>query len=117
MPRLDAEVDNLRAALDWSLRHDPATALRLAGLLDRFWMIRDSYAEGLERVEAALDAAGDEAPARDRARALVTYALLAGNQGFWYDAGGSMQEARARAAESLALSREAEDPAGIAERS
>ena len=50
---------------------------------------------------------------RDRSRPLVTYGL-AGNQGFWYDASGSMQEARARAAESLALSREAEDPAGIA---
>ena len=114
LPRLDAEIENLRSAFDWSLQHEPAVAVRLAGLLDRFWIIRESYAEGIERVDAALSAAGDAAPARDRARALVTYALLAGNEGFWYDAGGSMQEARSRAAESLALSREAEDPAGIA---
>ena len=88
--------------------------LRLAGLLTAFWVIRASYAEGVEWVKTALSAAGDAAPIRDRARAHVTYSTHAGNQGFWYDAQGSMKEARAHAAEALALSREADDPAGIA---
>ena len=33
LPRLDAEVDNFRAALDWSLTAPRRPALRLAGLL------------------------------------------------------------------------------------
>ncbi|MET0390793.1 MAG: HAD-IC family P-type ATPase, partial [Polyangiales bacterium] len=42
LPRLDAEVDNFRAALDWSLRHgNPTQGLRLAGLLAKFWEIRN----------------------------------------------------------------------------
>ena len=70
LPRLDAEVENLRAALDWSLRHgNPTHGLRLAGLLAKFWDIRSRSAEGLEWIEAALEAAGDDAPVRDRARA------------------------------------------------
>jgi predicted ATPase/DNA-binding SARP family transcriptional activator len=35
LPRLDAEIDNQRAALNWSLHHEPTLALRLAGLLER----------------------------------------------------------------------------------
>ena len=31
LPKLDVEIDNLRTALEWSLRHDPTLALRLAG--------------------------------------------------------------------------------------
>jgi predicted ATPase/DNA-binding SARP family transcriptional activator len=114
LPRLDAEIDNLRAAFDWSLGNEPAIALRLVGLLNAFWVIRASPPEGVEWVKTALAAAGDAAPIRDRARAHVTCSTHAGNQGFWYDAQGSMKEARAHAAEALALSREADDPAGIA---
>jgi predicted ATPase/DNA-binding SARP family transcriptional activator len=115
LPRLDDEVDNLRAAFDWSLRAgDPILALRMVGRLGRFWNIHDSHAEGIERVEAALEAAGDAAPIRDRARAHLTQAFLAGNQGLWYDAQGSMEQTRAQAVQALALFREAEDPNGIA---
>jgi predicted ATPase len=81
MPKLDAEVDNFRAALDWSLRHgNPTQALRLAGLLGRFWEFANRTAEGIEWIEAAL-AAGDEAPVRDRARALRAQVYLLIEQG------------------------------------
>ena len=112
LPRLDDEVDNLRAAFDWSVgAGDPVLALRMVGRLGRFWNIHDGHAEGIDRVEAALAAAGDAAPIRDRARAHLTNAFLAGNQGLWYDAQGST---RAQAVKALALFREAEDPNGIA---
>ena len=98
LPRLDDEVDNLRAAFYWSVgAGDPILALRMVGPLGRFWIIHDSYAEGIDRVEAALEAAGDAAPIRDRARAHLTHAFLAGNHVLWYDAQGSMQQTRAQA--------------------
>ena len=107
---------NLRAALDWSLRHgDPGLALRLAGLLSKFWEIRDMPDEGLEWIEAALDAAGDAAPLPERARARRAQALLLQSKGAAYDAHGLMREAKAKAAEALDLSRQVGDPAGIAD--
>ena len=95
LPRLDAEVHNLRAALDWSLRHgDPRLALRLAGVLAKFWDIRSMPDEGLEWIETSLDAAGDDAPLADRARARRAQGLLLQCKGAAYDAQGLMQEAR-----------------------
>jgi predicted ATPase/DNA-binding SARP family transcriptional activator len=116
LPRLDAEVENFRAAFDWSLRHgNPAQGLRLAGLLTRFWDIRNRSAEGLEWIETALEAAGPDAPVRDRARARWAQVWLVIDLGAPYDPQGLLGEARSRAAEALALAREAADPAGIAE--
>jgi predicted ATPase/DNA-binding SARP family transcriptional activator len=115
LPRLDAEDDNFRAALDWSLAREPELALRLAGRLDLFWGIRNRFAEGLEWIEAALEAAGDDAPVGDRARARRAQVFLLGQGGALYDWRGSMQTARAAADDALALSRQADEPGGIAE--
>jgi predicted ATPase/DNA-binding SARP family transcriptional activator len=112
LPRLDAEVENFRAALEWSLRHgNPTLGLRLAGLLGKFWDIRNRSAEGLDWIEAALDAAGDDAPVGDRARALRTEVDLLVDQGAAY----TPNEARSKANDALALSRDAGEPAGIAD--
>jgi predicted ATPase/DNA-binding SARP family transcriptional activator len=114
--KLAGEVDNFRAALDWSIRHgDPATGLRLAGLLNRFWVIRNLLGEGMEWIEEALVAAGDEAPVGDRARARRSQVYLLAEQGAAYNAEGRLELVRSLAEEALALSREAGDPAGIAE--
>jgi predicted ATPase/class 3 adenylate cyclase len=116
LPRLDAEVDNLRAALDSSIRHgDPNVALRLAGLLAEFWDIRGMAGEGLEWLQTALDAAGDHAPIHDRARACRAQLKLLEEQGSTHDVGGLLEQARARAIDALALSRQAGDPSGIAD--
>jgi predicted ATPase/DNA-binding SARP family transcriptional activator len=115
LSRLDAEVDNFRAALDWSLAREPVVALRLAGQLYLYWSIRNRAAEGLDWIRAALDAAGDRAPLRDRARARRGQVYLLGQRGTAYDWQGSMAEARAVAVDALALSRRAGDPGDIAE--
>ncbi len=93
----------------------PSLALRLAGLLSKFWEIRSRYAEGLESLEAALEAAGPHAQVGDRARARRAHAELHTSTGSTYDWQGSMEESRALAADALALSRQAGHPAGIAE--
>jgi tetratricopeptide (TPR) repeat protein len=47
LTRLETEHDNLRAALQWTLeRAEIATALRLVGVLWRFWHIRGHLSEG-----------------------------------------------------------------------
>jgi len=115
LPRLDAEVENLRAAFDWSLRHDSSTALRLAGVLELFWEIRGRYAEGLEWLEAALDATREAAPIRDRVRACTARVRLLDSQGSGYDWRGSRERVERLAAEALALARRAASPAELAE--
>ena len=116
LPKLDAEVDNIRAALDWSLRDgDSALGLRLAGLLEKFWEIRNRLAEGLDWIEAALEAAGHDAAVCDRARARRAEVRLIMGRGAAYDAHGLLKEARSKAVAALALSREAAEPAGVAE--
>jgi predicted ATPase/DNA-binding SARP family transcriptional activator len=113
MPRLDAEIDNLREAHDWSVVHEPVEALRLVPLLCSFWILRDGLPEAVERGTAALSAAGDDAPVRDRARAHVELAGAIHNQSFPYAAEGDAKRGRAHAAEALALYRQVDDRAGI----
>ncbi len=53
--RLDLETDNLRAALSWLLDHAPPEALRLAGSLTDWWLLRGRLGEGREWLEAVLE--------------------------------------------------------------
>ena len=62
------EVDNVRAALDWALEHDPERGLRLATCLEAFWVVRDPV-EGARRLESLLARARNSRPEL-RARAL-----------------------------------------------
>jgi non-specific serine/threonine protein kinase len=73
--QLDADHDNLRAALEWCLTTpgNAETSLRLVGALWRFWIRRCYFAEGRQWVERAL-AAGSGAPRSLRAKALVAAA-------------------------------------------
>jgi predicted ATPase/DNA-binding SARP family transcriptional activator len=85
--RLEAENDNLRAALEWSReRHEAEAGLRLLAALELFWYWRGYWAEGLERLaellalpEAAVTPGeiGTRALAVGRARALTAAVLWA----------------------------------------
>lgn len=58
LDRLEAEHDNFRAALDWSLKNRKAeTAMRLAGALSEFWKMRGYEWEGMRWLELTLDLA------------------------------------------------------------
>ena len=71
---LDAEHDNLRAALSSGLAEDPAVALRLAVSLWRFWLARGDFSEASRWLAAALAAAPERTT--PRARALLAAAAI-----------------------------------------
>jgi predicted ATPase/DNA-binding CsgD family transcriptional regulator len=55
--RLEWEVENLRAAMEWLLkRHHTEEALRLATALEQFWLSGDNMSEGHGFLEQALEA-------------------------------------------------------------
>jgi DNA-binding NarL/FixJ family response regulator len=54
---LEAEYENLRAALEWLLAgRQIEEALRLASALEQFWLLEDDVSEGLDFLEQALEA-------------------------------------------------------------
>jgi predicted ATPase/DNA-binding CsgD family transcriptional regulator len=122
LDRLDAEHDNLRAALQWVLeRGEAITALRLAGALWRFWFARGHLSEGWRWLEQSLamrdwrleiDKDTRQSPISHlqslyRAKALTGAGIIALYQG---DPG----RAAALCGESLALYRQLGDKPGIA---
>lgn len=77
LTRLEAEHDNLRAAMRFGISSgSPDEALRLAGALTLFWRIRGHFSEGSDWLAEAL-AAAPEAPATSRAKAIWSQGLLA----------------------------------------
>jgi len=62
LDRLDAEHDNLRAALGWALDADPQIALRLARGLGWFWFLRGYLNEGRSWLDSTLAASGEPGP-------------------------------------------------------
>jgi predicted ATPase/class 3 adenylate cyclase len=104
--RLEAEHDNLRAALEWAQTETASgdAAVRLAAALWPFWYVRGHLNEGRAALEGAL-ARGSSGPAG--ARALHGAAILN-----WFQ--GDRERAAVHVQESLARSRAAGDQQGIA---
>lgn len=75
LDRLDAENENLRAALVWALTLPTAEAtLRLAGALGAFWELRSYWLEGATWLDQALARDWDPAsPLEKQARARVLF--------------------------------------------
>jgi predicted ATPase/class 3 adenylate cyclase len=79
--RLEAEHDNLRAALTWALDHAEADlAVRLGAALWHFWEIRGHLTEGRRWLAAALDQ-GQDVAAAPRAAAFTGAGTIAYHQG------------------------------------
>ena len=102
--RLEQDHDNLRAALDWTLRHEESTehilsSLRLAGGLYLLWKRRHHWSEGRDWLRRSLAQAETLPGTLERATALNAAALLAAEQ-------TDTQPARQLAEENLVLSQE-----------
>lgn len=96
--RLEAEHDNLRAALGWSLEQQEAeTAVQISAAIGRFWLLRGHMSEGRRWLERALSGFSEKNALR--AKALNVAAILASLQ-------DDYKAARTQVDESLALSRE-----------
>ncbi|WP_223736732.1 ATP-binding protein [Streptomyces purpurogeneiscleroticus] len=105
--RLEAEHDDLRAALEWLLTaSDVDGAVRLAGALASFWELHGHYTEGRVWLERALEADSD-ASASERVRALNGLALLAVIQ-------GDVHRARRACSQAASLARRGGDLHGLA---
>jgi predicted ATPase/transcriptional regulator with XRE-family HTH domain len=83
---LEAEFDNIQAALDWWFTdHHPAEGLRLAIAFHALWSRRGQYALGRRWLEAMLDlaerAADSSSFRMERAVAITEAGTLAGYQG------------------------------------
>ena len=107
MGRLETDIDNLRAAFQWSLElSDSETALRLASSLQPLWLGRCRMLEGLAWFDAALagQPAGAEPVAPEvRVRALADAVVL--------DAYTATPRRLGEAKEAVAWARQLGDPA------
>jgi tetratricopeptide (TPR) repeat protein len=107
LERLEAEHDNLRAALSWCrAAGEHGLGLRLAAAVGRFWDFRGYLSEGRRWLEEAL-AAGPREPPAIRAKAMkVLFDIV--------EAQGEYSAAETGFRETLALYRRAGDKAGVA---
>lgn len=99
--RLDANYANLRAALAWTIEHDPEAGLGMAGALIRFWDHHNHGREGRRWLELALSRSKDRSPAL-RAKALL-------GAGYLSDSAGDYARAEGWLVQSLELARETGD--------
>src|SRR5262249_39133584 len=77
LARLDVEVDNIRAALEWTaLAGEAELGLRLAAMMGSFWIFRGHFREGRQWLERLL-ALTDAAPTALRAAAMVRAGWMA----------------------------------------
>src|SRR4029450_1542984 len=74
------ERANIDVALAWGATHAPMLALGIVNGFGWAWVVLGD-SRGAQRILTALDAAGDAAPARDRASALLLAAWIEASTG------------------------------------
>jgi predicted ATPase/DNA-binding CsgD family transcriptional regulator len=110
LDRLDLEHDNLRAALDWSIKGETnaEAALRLTGAMWRFWDMRGYISEGRAWLSEALALSEDSlVPVNVRAKALNAAGILAAEQ-------DDFEQAKALYEQALEIRRAVGDKQGTA---
>ena len=108
LQHLEAEHENLRAGLNWSLEEAGSVGgLRVCGALRRFWVARGHLSEGRAWCERMLSKTATEQRTQERAKTLDAAGELAFHQ-------SDYPAARALNEESLAIKQELGDRTGTA---
>jgi predicted ATPase/transcriptional regulator with XRE-family HTH domain len=108
LTQLEAEHDNLRSAMEWSLENDPERGQRLAGCLAEFWRRSGHHGEGHRWLTAVLATGyASSSQVGSRARVLLGVGQLAADRG----EPGPDQVTLAK--ESVRLFRDAGDQLGL----
>ena len=92
LDRLDADHDNMRAALAWSFEHDHDVAVQMCSSLWRYWYVHGHLLEGREWVERAYGLA-DALPRPTRAKALLVTGQVRTALAEYADVEGILDEA------------------------
>jgi predicted ATPase/class 3 adenylate cyclase len=104
LARLDAEIDNLHAALSWAVGQTSAErALEMAIALGWYWLMRSRWTDAVDWIDRALRMRGADADPVLRVRALRV-------MGWCLWPGGRRAEQGAAFAEAEAIARELGDP-------
>ena len=102
LDQLDLEIDNLRAAMDWSLHStDRNRGLRIPAWLHAYWVARSHLTEARRRLEAALAYSTSQDLEHCRALAALCYVAMFS---------GDMPLARRSAEKAVVLARQIDDP-------
>ena len=98
LSHLDAEIDNMHAALGWAIAQaDAELAVALAAALGLYWIMRGRHADAVDWVEQALNLPGAEAHPAAHVRALCTKARC-----LWLVGRGAEQPAVVATGEAIA---------------
>ena len=108
LARLEAEHDNLRAALEWSLKAQPETGLRIAVALREFWDTHGHLIEARKWLGTFIDMTKNIPPATVRVKALFSAALFSSRQ-------SDLEGWKAYQDEGFALAESLDDAWGIAQ--
>ena len=110
LTRLEAEHENLLAAISWCLHMEEGAepGLRMGEALWRFWSVRGHLTLGRETLDKVLRRDGASRPSRARFSSLRGAAALALDQ-------GDLPSTRSLCEQALALARELGEPKGIAQ--
>ncbi len=107
LQRVNDELDNLRAALDWALTNDPEAGVKMAFHLRRYWSNQVPSTDGREWLGRLLDTPAMRKPSLTRVFGLVEYAFLSS-----YHA--ELVLAKTLADEALQIAHQLNDTLGIA---
>lgn len=108
LTRLEAEHDNLRAALEWSLKSQPEAGLRIASALRDFWDTHGHLTEARKWLGTFVDATKDIPPTHLRVKALFAAMWFAARQ-------TDLEWSQTYLKEELALAESLDDAWGIAQ--
>jgi non-specific serine/threonine protein kinase len=90
LERVEAEHNNIRAAIGWYREHNPPAALRMAAAMTAFWSLRGHHTEGRQRLDELLALVAE--PSLARVSALNGAAWLAIDQGDYVHGAGLLSE-------------------------